>query len=166
LRLLRIQSYRFRKFFRGENISLDTFFLPENDSKLLVPSKGWKPVSWPSNELEIEQYFNNRPGIIYLRHFIHSPVRRKVVLGVPNNSRMKLWLNGEVVHETQKVVPLRPNYSGDGSNYTSAVLEDGWNHVMIKLVREENPIKAHFVVSDAEWNRGLTDVIRHRLPWE
>jgi ADP-ribosylglycohydrolase len=152
--------------FRGENLSLSTFFPPENDSKSLTLTKGWKPVSWPTNELEVEQYFNNRPGVIYLRHFIYSPVKRKVVLGVPNNSKMKLWLNGEVIHETQKVVPLRPNYSGDGSNYASTTLEAGWDHVMVKLVREEKPLKAHFVVSDAEWNRGLTDVVRHKLPWE
>ncbi|MGC8577543.1 MAG: ADP-ribosylglycohydrolase family protein [Thermoproteota archaeon] len=152
--------------FRGENLSLSTFFPPESDSKSFTFSKGWKPVSWPTNELEVEQYFSNRPGVIYLRHFIYSPVKRKVVLGVPNNSKMKLWLNGEVIHETQKVVPLRPNYSGDGSNYVSTTLEAGWNHVMVKLVREKKPLKAHFVVSDVEWNRGLIDVVRHKLPWE
>ncbi|MBO3763369.1 MAG: ADP-ribosylglycohydrolase family protein [Thermoproteota archaeon] len=149
-----------------EKDTLTTFFQPENDSKLLTPGRDWIPVSWSTNELEVEQYFNNLPGIIYLRHFIYSPSRKKVVLGVPNNSKMKLWLNGKIVHETQKVVPLRPNYGGDGSNYTSATLEVGWNHIMVKLVREEKPLKAHFVVSDAEWNNGLTDLIRHKLPWE
>jgi len=155
----------FSKTFR-EPISLDHKFPPEKDANLMEIGEGWSSISWPDNELVIEPLFENLPGVLYLRHFIYSPKERRVILGVPNNSRMKLWLNGEVVHETKDIVPLRPNYSGDGSNYVSTVLRKGWNHVMIKIVRDKFPVKAHFVIAEEEWHRGLVDIIQCKFPWE
>ncbi|RJS74794.1 ADP-ribosylglycohydrolase family protein [Candidatus Bathyarchaeota archaeon] len=149
-----------------EPISLDAPFPPEKDAGLMEPGEGWKALSWPENALEVEPFFKGKPGVIYLRHFIYSPEARKVVLGVPNNSRMRLWLNGKVIHETQRTVPLRPNYSGDGTNYTTAVLKRGWNHIMVKLLRSDKPLEAHFTVADAEWYGGMIDLIRCKLPWE
>jgi len=162
-----------------EFVSLDTSFHPEKDAELQEASKEWKHVSWPENSLEIEPLFEGRPGILYLRHFIYSPNERKVILGVPNNNKMRLWLNGKVIHETQKVVPLRPNYSGDGllvveegtfkvisSNCTIAVFQQGWNCIMIKILRGDKPIEAHFTVAHSEWHRGMADLIECRFPWE
>ncbi|RLI24755.1 hypothetical protein DRO57_05835 [Candidatus Bathyarchaeota archaeon] len=147
-------------------LSLDACFPPEEDAGLMEPGEGWRVVSWPENTLEVEPFFEGKPGIVYLRHFIYSPETRRVVLGVPNNGRMRLWLNGEMIHETRRVVPLRPNYGGDGSNYTTAVLKRGWNHVMVKLLRSREPLEAHFTVADAEWHGGMVDLIRCKLPWE
>ena len=149
-----------------EPVSLDATFPPEKDVNSLNLDDGWKAVSWPENALEIEPLFEGQPGIIYLRHFIYSPNERKVIMGVPNTNRMKLWLNGEMIHETERVVPLRPNYSGDGSNYTKAVLKEGWNHIMVKILREEKPIAAHFMIAHEEWHRGMVDIIQHKFPWE
>jgi len=147
-------------------VSLDAIFPPEKEAGSLKPGDGWKTASWPENALEIEPIFKGKPGIIYLRHFIYSPDERRVIIGVPNNSRMRLWLNGRMIHETERVVPLRPNYSGDGSNYTRAALKRGWNHVMIKIIREEKPIEAHFTIAHEEWHSGMVDIIQHRFPWE
>ncbi len=149
-----------------EPVSLDFAFPPEKDAALMEAGEGWRAVSWPENALEVEPFFKNKPGVIYLRHYIHSPEERKVVLGVPNNSKMRLWLNGENIHETRQTVPLRPNYSGDGSNYVNATLRKGWNHVMVKIVRYDTPVEAHFTIADAEWHGGMVDLIQCRLPWE
>ena len=149
-----------------EPVSLRAVFPPEKDADLLEIGEDWKVISWPENALEIEPLFKGRPGVVYLRHFMYSPEKRKVVLGVPNNSKMRLWLNGEIIHETKKVVPLRPNYSGDGSNYTATVLQKGWNQVMIKILRGDKPIKAHFTIAHADRHRGMADLIQCRLPWE
>jgi len=149
-----------------EQVSLDTVFPAEEHAKSKEAGEGWEAVSWPGNALLIEPLFEGRQGIIYMRHFIYSPDDRKVVLGVPNNSKMRLWLNGEMVHETKKVVPLRPNYGGDGSNYATAVLRKAWNHIMVKLLRDTKPIEAHFTVAHEEWHRGMEDVIQCRFPWE
>ncbi|MEM2028543.1 MAG: ADP-ribosylglycohydrolase family protein [Candidatus Bathyarchaeia archaeon] len=149
-----------------EPLSLEACFPPEKDLNLYEVGEGWKAVSWPENSLEVEGFFMGKPGIIYLRHFIYSPNDRRVVIGVPNNSRMRLWLNGKMIHETVKPVPLRPNYGGDGSNYTAADLKSGWNHIMIKLLRGEQPLKAHFTIADSKWHSGLADLVRCKLPWE
>lgn len=149
-----------------EPVSLDFIFPPEKDKALMEMGEGWKAISWPENALEVEPFFEGKPGVIYLRHYIYSPEKREVVLGVPNNSRMRLWLNGEKIHETHQMVPLRPNYSGDGSNYVNTVLERGWNHVMVKMIRYNNPIEAHFTIADAEWYGGMNDLIQCVLPWE
>jgi len=141
-------------------------YAPEKDASLIGVGEGWRDVSWPENALEIEPYFRDQPGAIYLRHFLHSPESRKITLGVPNNSKMRLWLNGKVVHETLKVVSLRPNYRGDGSNYVSAVLQQGWNQVMTKILRGDKPVEAHFIVADAEWHHGMVDLVQCRFPWE
>ena len=149
-----------------QHVSLDTVFPAEEDARSKEAGEGWNAVSWPGNALQIEPFFEGRQGVIYLRHFIYSPDDRKAVLGVPSNSRMQLWLNGEVVHETKEVVPLPPNYGGDGSNYTTTVLREGWNHIMVKLLGDAKPVEAHFTVAHAEWNRGMEDVIQCRFPWE
>jgi len=153
------------KVFR-DPLSLDAEFPPERDADLMELGVGWRAISLPENSLEVEPFFGGRSGIIYLRHFIYSPNERRVILGVPNNSRMRLWLNGEFIHETKRVVPLRPNYGGDGSNYAEAILKSGWNHIMIKLLRADKPLEAHFVIADAEWKNGMIDLIRCRFPWE
>lgn len=149
-----------------EPLSLDEFFPPERDVNLYEAGEKWKAVSWPENRLEIEGFFEKRPGVLYLRHFVYSPSAREVIVGVPNNSRMKLWLNGRLIHETTRPVPLRPNYSGDKSNYTTAKLEKGWNHFMIKIMRGEEPVEAHFTIASGKWHSGATDLIHHRFPWE
>jgi len=149
-----------------EHVSLDTVFSAEEDARSEEAGEGWKVVSWPENALLIEPLFEGRQGIVYLRHFIYSPDDREVVLGVPNNSKMQLWLNGGMVHETMKALPVRPNYGGDGSNYTAAVLQKRWNHIMVKLLRGTEPVEAHFTVARAEWRHGMEDVIQCRFPWE
>jgi len=152
-----------------EPLSLDTVFPLEKELDLYVKGvkgEGWREVAWPENNLEIEPFFNRKPGVIYLRHYIYSPSRRKVVIGVPNNSRMKLWLNDKLIHETIKPVPLRPSPTSDRSNYTEAELREGWNHIMIKIIRENKPIEAHFIIVSSEWNKGMLDIIQYRFPWE
>ena len=153
------------KVFR-EPLSLDEPFPPEKDVNLYEIGEGWKVFSWPENSLEIESLFEGKPGIIYLRHFVYSPSAREVMVGVPNNSRMKLWLNGEFIHETVKPVPLRPNYSGDKSNYAKASLKEGWNHFMIKIMRGEEPLEARFTLASGRWYSGIADLIHCRFPWE
>ncbi|MBS7635460.1 ADP-ribosylglycohydrolase family protein [Candidatus Bathyarchaeota archaeon] len=149
-----------------EPLSLNFLFPPEKDLELYGVGEGWKIVSWPENSLKVEEFFNERPGIIYLRHFIYSPSDRRVIIGVPNNGRMKLWLNGELIHETIKPIPLRPNYGGDGSNYAEADLKSGWNHLMIKIMRGSGPLEAHFTIASSEWHSGMADLIHWRFPWE
>ena len=60
--------------------------------------------------------------MIYALHHIYSEEEKDVVLGVPNNGYMKLYLNGKWIHTTIQKTPLRANLGnggalGDLSNY-------------------------------------------------
>jgi len=141
-----------------------------------VPSD-WNTVWRAENDLEAEVLFQGKKGVIYLLHHIHSEKRREVMIGVANTNRMRIWLNGEYLHETKSIVPLRPNQGngtlpGDGSNYAKGVLNVGWNQVLIKLERGSTPIEAHFTIGLVDKqhpkNNGgaLLGVSRNKFIWE
>jgi hypothetical protein len=139
---------------------------PEKDRKSMNKISGWKEIYFSDNSLEIEPLFQGHPGLIYLKHYIWCPDRRSVKIGVPTNQFMRLWLNGKKIHETKKQIPLRPNYGGDGANYQNGVLKPGWNVVMVKIIRGDRPIEAHFLISKAEGHHGMADVNQSRFPWD
>lgn len=147
------------------NATLETPLPPEDMANSQEPSD-WTVASWAENELPVERYFKGQRGVIFLRHFIKSPDEREVRIGVPNSHRMRLWVNGVMVKQTEGIVPLRPNYSGDGSNYVDVKLKAGWNNILIKLERGEEPLQAHFTVAEPKLSAGQHDLLRTRFPWE
>jgi len=146
--------------------TLGTALPPEEQPGLIDNPLGWRVESWPENELLVEPFFEGRQGVIYLRHFIKSPNERIVRLGVPNSNKMKLWVNGAIVKQTEVVVPLRPNYGGDGSNYADVKLKEGWNSILIKLESGDKPIEAHFTIAEPQLGAGQCDLLQTRFPWE
>ena len=134
--------------------------------------ENWDQVWRTTNDLQAEELFNGRKGVVYLLHFIKSPEEKKVLLGVPNNNYMKFWVNGRLEKETEKRVPLAPNEGGDGANYREVKLKAGLNQVLIKLEKREKPLQAHLVISGIDEKhpinngRALTDIKRTELPWK
>ena len=141
--------------------------------------EGFREVWRTGNDLELSACFRKQ-GIVYALHYIYSREERDVVLGVPNNGRMKLFLNGKLLHRTVMQVPLRANLGnggaqGDGSNYKVTRLEKGMNQILIKL---ENDItlkegqKSHFTIGGMSEvctkNHGMPvlDIRRTVFPWE
>jgi len=108
-------------------------------------------VCWNTgNRLQIGERFKEK-GVIYALHHIYSKDRKEVVLGVPNNGKMKLFLNGDMIHETTQVVPVRANLGnggalGDLNNYKVTELKKGWNQVLIKFEIVVSPQDAHFTI--------------------
>ncbi|MGQ9629536.1 MAG: ADP-ribosylglycohydrolase family protein [bacterium] len=152
--------------FKGEP-DLDVVFPPEKDPAPEGPGVGWRARNFPENELKIEDLFRDEPGAIYLRHYVLSPDARPVHVGVPSTCPMRLWLNGKVVHESRTGGILRPNYAGDGRNYTDVKLKKGWNQFLIKIVRCEEPAQAHFIICGPKrLYHGFADLIECRFPWE
>ena len=154
--------------FKGKNLE-DELGL-EEESTFSAPPEDWREEWRKGNDLRPEEFFEGESGVVYLLHWIRSTEEKEVVLGVPNNNRMKFWLNGEFLKETEEVVSLAPNEGGDGSNYAKAKLQEGWNQVLIKLERGNEPVEAHFLVSGIDREhpindgRGLTDLVRSRFP--
>lgn len=135
--------------FSGKTLE-DDCGIRENERFAAQP-QNWREFWRTENDLQMEQLFTGKSGVIYLLHFVSSTLEQKVVVGVPNNSKMKIWINGELLHQTGPVVPIRPNLgngnaTGDTSNYANTTLKKGWNQFLIKLERGKEPVQAHFTV--------------------
>ena len=137
--------------------------------------RGWSERWLPGNDLVPEALFRGQSGVVYLAHFISSPVAQEVIVGVSNTRRMKLWLNGALEHQTQALTGLRPNQGnggGDASNYKTCLLQAGVNQLLIKLERGEQPLQAHFTLGrpDRKYFKCLGHSVlglrRTLVPWE
>lgn len=100
--------------------------------------------------------------------FIHNPGEPRLVnVGIPNNApEAKLWINGELIVHSKGPNILRPNYGGDGKNYREVLLRRGWNTVAIKVKRIDEPVNAHFMISESSriLHRGIIDLEFHKTP--
>ncbi len=151
----------------GENLESDDAFVAGLALEKPAGGSPWRTASWSGNELLVEPHFKRKPGILFLRHFVRSPEARKVILGVPTNARMKLWLNGLLVKTNETPIAFRPNLTGDGANYVTSDLPGGWSQIVIKLERGREPIEAHFTVAcDEPFFHGMDDLEQTRFPWE
>lgn len=134
-------------------------------------------IQWnPGNDLRIGKHFTQK-GVVYALHHVYTREERAVVLGVPNNGRMRLFLNGRLIHETKEIVPLRANLGnggalGDLSNYQVTQLARGWNQILIKLEITAKQPEAHFTMGEMSTvcykNHGmpLLHINRNRFLWE
>ncbi len=155
--------------FEGKNLDSDCG-VDETSIFNGVPA-GWREIWRRTNDLKVEELFSGKPGVVYIAHYVKSAKTQPTLMGVPNTNRMKVFLNGKFLHETSKIVPLAPNEGGDGSNYVKGTLKAGWNQILVKLERTDQPLEAHFLVSGVDErhpiNNGdaLMDIERTLLPW-
>lgn len=115
-----------------------------------TPLHGWNEFWRTGNDLEISDFLPD-DGVVYLLHHLWSSENQDVVVGVPNNSRMEIRQDGNLLHKTKEVVPLRPNLGnggafGDLSNYKITALKKGWNQFLIKLERYGKSMDTHFTI--------------------
>ncbi|HQE25221.1 MAG TPA: ADP-ribosylglycohydrolase family protein [Candidatus Atribacteria bacterium] len=147
------------------NINTETEL--EKDPNPSGPGEHWRVVNFDDNELNIEPYFEGKPGIIYLRHYIYTAFPRPLRVGLPSNCPFQLWLNGEKIHEVESEGILRPNYGGDGRSYVVSDFREGWNQILAKLERKDKPVEAHFILATGDkFSHGIVDVIECKFPWE
>lgn len=147
------------------------------EEKWFVSAPAGFTEQWnPGNDLRLERYFKEK-GVIYALHHIYSREEKDVVLGVPNNGYMKLFLNGNLIHTTKEKTPLRANLGnggalGDLSNYKVTRLQKGWNQILIKLQADDLPCQAHFTLggmsSVCAKNHGMPvlGICRSRFIWD
>lgn len=162
------------RLFPGRKIEEDCGI--EEDKWFVSAPVGFTEQWNPGNDLRLGKYFKET-GIVYALHYIYSHEEKDVVLGVPNNGYMKLFLNGNLIHTTKEKMPLRANLGnggalGDLSNYKVTRLQKGWNQVLIKLQAEELPYQAHFTLggmsSICAKNHGMPvlGICRSRFIWD
>lgn len=140
------------------------------------PPKGFAEQWNVGNDLQTGKHFREK-GVVYALHQLYSEEDKAVVLGVPNNGYMKLFLNGEWIHTTTQKTALRANLGnggalGDLSNYKVAKLLKGWNQILIKLQADTLPQEAHFTIGGMSTicakNHGMPvlGLCRSRFIWE
>lgn len=134
--------------FSGATIDTDCG-VPE-ESSFTAPPEGWREVWRTGNDLDTGSEFPGA-GVVYAMHHIWSDREQPIVVGVPNNGRMKLWQDGVFLHQTITVLPLRPNLGnggalGDTSNYCNTILHTGWNRFLVKLEQVQTAQQAHFTI--------------------
>lgn len=128
------------------------------------------------NDLSLGTRFSEK-GVIFALHQFYSEEDKEVVLGVPNNGYMKLYLNTELIHTTKEKTALRANLGnggalGDLSNYKVTTISKGWNQILIKLQADELPQEAHFTIGGMSTvcvkNHGMPvlGLCRSRFLWE
>jgi len=166
------------KFFEGQKIE-DADTIPENIS---IESQGedWEILDLKNDELKVERLYNNKPGVICLRYHAYNPEEKLTRVGVPNNHRMKIRINGKEKNHTQVIVPCRPAVLGEVDpeiewnerrwelvNAVDVTLPKGWNTFVIKLERGEKPIQAYFTTAyDFNCFHSLVALDGTRFPWD
>jgi ADP-ribosylglycohydrolase len=152
---------------QDEGALLDHPFAPEASTAADTRPGPWRDVSALGNALP-EEALPTEPGVTYVQTFFHAPEAMKVTLGVDSAVPAKAWLNGDEVLSMNRYRPIRPSYAGHGDGYGSIQLEQGWNELLVKLVRTEGAPRpeCHVVLStDDGLHHGLPRVGRTRLPW-
>lgn len=159
-----------------ENADLqDALGVDENRFFTSMP-EGFTDEWRTTTELELAERFGDG-GVIYMLHHLYSDWEDDVLAGVSNNGRMKLFVNGEFVHETKEVVHPRAvlgnnRMLGDLSNYKVIRIRKGWNQILIKLQRVHAPHEAHLTLGrisrDSQLNHGypLLGINQSRFIWE
>ena len=128
----------------------------------------WVEVHFPENELPVEGFFDGRPGVVYLRHYLWTREERTLRIGLPSNAGVVVWANGErVIEAFDPNHRPRPNYGGYGRFYRDVRMRKGWNWITVKLVRGDRPVEAHFVLCNpGPFYDGVAEVLRTKFPWE
>ena len=166
------------KLFEGQKLE-DADTIPENVSE---NSQGdeWEILDLKDDELKVENLYNNKPGVIYLRYHAYNPEEKLTRVGVPNDQRMKIWINGKEENHTQVIVPCRPAVLGEVDpeiewnerrwelvNAVDVTLPKGWNTFVIKLERGEKPIQAFFTTAyEFSCFHSLVALDGTRFPWD
>jgi len=148
----------------------------DEESWFIKPPEGFVNAWRTGNDLELDSLFDS-DGTLYLLHQLVSDEGKDVVVGVPTNGKMRIWQNGQFLHETKTLKALRPNLGngnalGDMSNYKTTRLSEGWNQFLIKIERFVKPMEAHFVIGGIHpscvKNHGVTvfGIDQSRFIWE
>jgi hypothetical protein len=114
----------------------DTAFPPEREPVRLTKAYDgfggpvrWRPYHSPEDKIDLAGFFNYwQAGAAYAVTWAWSDEDRAVALGVGSDDGVRLWVNGEKVHDVQGGRQARP-----GQDAVKARLRKGWNEVRAKV---------------------------------
>ncbi|MGI5288997.1 ADP-ribosylglycohydrolase family protein [Nonomuraea polychroma] len=138
----------------------------------------WREVFAPGHAVPLDGEFDG-PGVLYVQTFAHAPRPLEAWLAVEATCPVAFWANGEPVAATAATEAglatgagsrgIRPCHRGSPGSSGPVALREGWNEVLIKLVRGEGapPVECHvlFATND-RFRAALTELGRTRFPWD
>ncbi|MEN6333796.1 MAG: hypothetical protein ABFE01_06005, partial [Phycisphaerales bacterium] len=69
--------------------------------------------------------------VAYFRTKVWSPKEQKARLELGSDDGVKVWINGQLVHQNNAVRPVEP-----GQDKADVTLKEGYNPVLVKLVQD------------------------------
>ena len=127
----------------------------------------WKERFSRGHDLEVSDLLT-ADGAYYVQLFLQAPAARSVHLVLDSNIPSRVWVNGTDVRTRSGYSHLRPNLSGQPGTGGMVDLVDGWNEVLVKLVRDDRPEpgECHLLLSDGpRFFNGVYDIGRSSFPW-
>jgi hypothetical protein len=105
--------------------------------------------------------------VLFVQTYFEAPSEIVALLGVDTSGPAAAWLNGKPLFSVDRYRPIRPAYGSPNDGYTTVTLEPGFNELLIRLVRGDEPEtpECHILVSTGDrLNHGLAQVGRTRYP--
>ncbi|NQT85161.1 HEAT repeat domain-containing protein, partial [bacterium] len=116
----------------------DIAFDPEKaDAKV-----AWKPAPRPNDaslawKVDLSSVVGGTHCVVYVRSRVHAPAKQTVRLDMGADDGIKVWIGGKLVHANNAIRALTPE-----QDRASAVLEQGWNDVLVKITQHTQGCEA------------------------
>jgi hypothetical protein len=126
----------------------DVPFDPETNGK--AEWKAWKGSGASPWICDLAPQGNDRCG--YLRAQLWAPKAQDAMLLVAADDGVKVWLNGKLVHQKNKV----QSYN-DPADQVKVALVEGWNPILLKIVQRDGGwgVITRIVAADGNKLEGL-----------
>jgi len=112
----------------------DVAFAPEQQGQ----DAQWRPMPvgtspdrpWLIEPEKVEE-LKGDTRVAYFRTKVWSPKEQKARLELGSDDGVKVWLNGQLVHQNNAVRPVEP-----GQDKVDVTLKEGYNPMLVKLVQD------------------------------
>ena len=89
----------------------------------------WRPYQSPEDKIDLAAFFKYRDaGAAFAVSWVHSDVDQPVTLAVGSDDGVRLWVNGDKVHDIKGGRQARP-----GQDLVKTQLKKGWNEILVKV---------------------------------
>lgn len=124
------------------DLSEATWYAGRDDTRVR-----FRKTSFAESHMDVERYFDGRPGTLYLVSDWNVPGEMKASVAVAASCGMRLWLDGKaLLRREHEESPL----SMRNVETANTTLQPGNHRIMIKLVRYDNPVELSFYLRDQD----------------
>jgi hypothetical protein len=89
----------------------------------------WRAYRSPEDKIDLASFFEYRDaGAAYAVSWVYSGAAQAVTLGVGSDDGVRVWVNGDKVHDIKGGRQARP-----GQDLVKAQLKKGWNEIRAKV---------------------------------